>query len=106
MPIEGLPDPILHRKCKRCGTWCHLHEGAFTWPPKKGLISAVHVSLAEWTEQDDRQKFYCVACQERNEFDQRRARKRAIGIALTLLMLGIVLRFGLATVLVNFLRGR
>ena len=93
MPITGFPDPVLHRKCKRCGTWFHLHEGALCWPPKRGLLSLVHVSLAEWTEQRGEMKFYCVACQDLNAHDVRQVRKQLIntGITLLVIMLGLAL---------------
>jgi len=91
MPITGLPDPAIHRKCKRCGTWFHLHEGALTWPPKRGLLSFVHVTLAESTEQDAELKFYCVACQERNALDEGRFRKMLSSFGITLLVLIIAL---------------
>ena len=110
MPITGLPDPTLHRKCKRCGIWIHLHEGSLTWPPKRGLLSFVHVTLAESIEQTTELKFYCVPCQERNARDERGFRKLFVTMGVTVLGLAVALLIaswlGLFTHLESFLRGR
>jgi len=109
MPITGLPDPTIHRKCKRCGSWCHLHEGALTWPPKNGLLSFVHVTLAESTEQEGERKFFCDACQEANALAERRFRKLFVNSGLTLLALlvlaPIAYSLGLFAWLEQVLRG-
>lgn len=94
MPITGLPDPAIHRKCKRCGTWCHLHEGVLAWPPRRGLFSVVHVALAESMDRQDQLKFYCVACRDRNAHDERSFRKLAASTALTLLTLAALAALG------------
>ncbi len=91
MPVEGLPDPSIHRKCKRCGVWFHLHEGARCWPPKTGLLTLVHVSLAQGIDNDQDMKFYCAACQQRNELDERRFRKLGTSMGFTVILLGVLL---------------
>ncbi|MBA3684748.1 MAG: hypothetical protein H0W72_05840 [Planctomycetes bacterium] len=91
MPVEGLPDPTIHRKCKRCGLWCHLHEGTRCWPPKTGLLTVVHVSLAQGVDNDQDMKFYCAPCQERNALDERRFRKVTVSSGITIIVLGIAL---------------
>ncbi len=91
MPVEGLPDPTIHRKCKRCGGWFHLHEGARCWPPKTGLLTLVHVALAQGVDQDDEKKFFCVACQERNALAEKRFRKALISTGICIALLGVFL---------------
>ncbi len=91
MPVEGLPDPTIHRKCKRCGTWCHLHEGSRCWPPKTGLFSLVHVALAQGVDQDQEMKFYCAACQERNRVAERRFRKLLMSLGIATIVLGVLI---------------
>ncbi len=87
MPVEGLPDPTIHRKCKRCGGWFHLHEGARCWPPKTGLLTLVHVALAQGVDQDDEMKFYCAACQESNGVAERRFRKVLVSMGISVILL-------------------
>ena len=87
MPITGHPDPARHRMCKRCGTWCHLHEGALTWPPRRGLLSFVHVALAESVARESELKFYCQPCQERNARDERAFRKVMLSMVWTVVVL-------------------
>lgn len=110
MPITGLPDPTLHRKCKRCGIWFHLHEGSLTWPPKRGLLSFVHVTLAESIEQTAELKFYCAPCQERNALDERGFRKvfTSIGVSVLVLIVALPIAYwlGVFARLEAFLRGR
>ena len=103
MPITGLPDPTIHRKCKRCGTWCHLHEGSLAWPPKRGLLSLVHVALAESLAREGEQKFYCAACLERNARDERSFRKAAGSLGISLLALAVLAPIAWATGLIGWI---
>ena len=99
MPISGLPNPQIHRLCKRCRQWFDAHEGFQCWPPKTGLLSWVHVTLSENTEQASEQKFFCNACQEKNGKDAARFIKGFKTIALTMVaiaaMAGAAWAFGL-----------
>ena len=109
MPISGLPDPTIHRKCKRCGTWFHLHEVVLAWPPKRGPLSFIHVTLAESTEQDRERKFYCLPCQDLNALDARRFRRLFTRTGLTMLAVLVAIPIaywlGVFAELESFLRG-
>jgi hypothetical protein len=93
MPVEGLPDPTIHRKCKRCGGWFHLHEGNLCWPPKTRVLSTIYVSLAQGVDNEQDMKFYCAACQERNALDERRFRRMLVNGGITIVLLGLALPF-------------
>lgn len=108
MPITGLPDPAIHRKCKRCGGWFHLHEGALGWPPKRGLISVVHVTMVESTGIEREMKFFCTACGERNAIDEQRFKRAAIHTAVAMLLIALAIPLaswlGVSTWLQDLLR--
>jgi len=87
MPVEGLPDPALHRLCRRCGTWYHLHEGSTDWPPVTGLISFIQVRSGQLLERTERMQFRCRGC-----FDEQ-ARKSKSGrrsLLIGLIMLALI----------------
>jgi len=75
MPISGLPNPQIHRMCKRCRQWFNAHEVSMLWAPKTGLLTWVHVTMAENMEQKKELKAYCAACQELNVKDEQRFTK-------------------------------
>lgn len=110
MAITGLPDPAIHRKCKRCGGWFHAHEGARCWPPKVGLLSWVHVTTAESMDLEREMKFYCGACQELNAQAQIKARKVTVQVIMAALVAGVVVllawAFDLSSWVDGALRGR
>lgn len=108
MPIEGLPNPQIHRMCKRCRQWFNVHEGAMRWPPKTGLLTWVHVTMAESMEQEKDVKFFCVACQELNAKDEARFTKALRQTCITVAVLAVVglaaWGLGLIEMLTNALR--
>ena len=106
MPITGLPNPQIHRMCKRCQQWFDAHEGALHWPPKTGLLTWVHVTMAESIGQEKELKFYCPACHTLN--GKAEARFAKVFTQSLLIMAAIA---GLAAIawafgLVEMLRGR
>lgn len=110
MAIEGLPNPQIHRMCKRCHQWFNAHEGALCWPPKTGLLTWVHVSMAESTEREKERKFYCVACQDLNTKSEQRfakAFKQSLySIAAIALLAAIAWGLGLVDMLTSSLKAR
>lgn len=110
MAIEGLPNPQIHRMCKRCRTWFNAHEGDHCWPPKIGLLTWVHVTVAESVDQDKELKFYCKACQQLNNEDETRfaknLKKTVITIVVVALLGLIAWALGLTDMLTSSLRGR
>lgn len=105
MPISGLPNPQIHRLCKRCRQWFDHHEVTLCWPPKKGLLSFVHVTLAESVDQEKDQKHYCHACQELNAKDETRFRKQFVQGAVMLVIILVLIVIGWAIGLDDLLRG-
>lgn len=109
MPITGLPNPQIHRLCKRCRQWFDHHEVESCWPPKKGLLSFVHVTLAEGLDQFKEQKHYCHACQELNVKDEIRFRKQftqgLIMFAIVLILIVIAWAVGLEEIIRGFAEG-
>jgi hypothetical protein len=75
MPITGLPNPQIHRMCKRCCQWFNYHEVELCWPPRRGMFSMIHGMLAENLDQVKEKKNYCAACQALNEKEELRFRK-------------------------------
>jgi len=97
MAISGLPNPDIHRKCKRCHEWFDHHAVDLCWPPKTGLLSWVHGTLIESTDQVKEQKYYCRPCQELNAKAESRFRRQSIqGIVIaTLVLVGFLVAWGL-----------
>lgn len=88
MAITGLPNPDIHRKCKRCHQWFEHHEVDLVWPPKVGLLSWVHVTLSENADLTKEQKYYCRPCQELNLKAESKFRKQTYqGLAMAVLLL-------------------
>jgi|GEM_PF-3507915 len=94
MPITGLPNPQIHRLCKRCRQWFDHHEGSLCWPPRTGLLSLVHGTLSESLDQEKEMKYYCEACQALNTKETVRFRKQTIQGILVALVVGAVLILG------------
>jgi hypothetical protein len=60
MPIEGMPDPELHRICRRCGKWFEPGEGTFMAPEATGPIGMMHAARASFDASFMR--FQCNRC--------------------------------------------
>ncbi len=96
MPVEGLPNPHLHRLCKRCGKWHHTHEGTVDWPPVTGLISWVQVRTGKLLDRTERMQFRCVACREQQVRSARAWRRSLITAVIMFAVLGVLAwKFGL-----------
>jgi hypothetical protein len=108
MPIVGLPNPQIHRMCKRCHQWFNVHEGALCWPPKTGLLTWVHVTMAEGMEHEKDLKFYCSPCQRLNQADQARfakaIRTSLISIVTVAVLGSLAWALGLVDLLISSLR--
>jgi hypothetical protein len=65
MPVEGLPNPHIHRNCKHCGKWFHPEEGSVIRPPATGVMAAIRASASRMADDSTLFRFYCFACQTR-----------------------------------------
>jgi hypothetical protein len=83
MPVEGLPNPHIHRLCKRCGRWFQLDEGSLAFPATRGPLKWIRVVAARFTEQDHLKKFFCFPCQE---LQARAAQRWWLSILIVILM--------------------
>jgi hypothetical protein len=63
MPVEGLPNPTLHRLCRRCGKWHHLHEGSYVMPSSSGPVSWLINGYHRHADPQAAQRFVCDSCQ-------------------------------------------
>ncbi len=63
MPVDGLPNPTIHRLCRRCARWHHLHEGSYIEPPAAGPVSWLLNSYQRHADPQAGQRFVCSACQ-------------------------------------------
>ena len=64
MPVEGLPDPALHKRCFRCGGWFDEMDGTWVAKPRHGPGGAV-LALVDRLIGDRPQQFMCDACHAR-----------------------------------------
>jgi hypothetical protein len=63
MPVDGLPNPTLHRLCRRCGKWHHLHEGSYVMPASSGPVSWLINGYHRHADPQAAQRFVCIPCQ-------------------------------------------
>jgi hypothetical protein len=63
MPVDGLPNPTLHRLCRRCGKWHHLHEGSYVMPSSSGPVSWLISGYQRQVDPQALLRFVCSACQ-------------------------------------------
>ena len=63
MPVAGLPNPTLHRLCRRCGRWHHLHEGSYVMPTASGPVSWLLHGYQRQVDPEALLRFVCHACQ-------------------------------------------
>lgn len=61
MPIEGLPDPDVHKRCFRCGSWFEELDGSYVERPRHGIGGAV-LALVDRLVGDRRMEFVCDGC--------------------------------------------
>lgn len=94
--------------CKRCRQWFNAHEVNMLWPPKTGLLTWVHVSMAANMEQEKHLKAYCTACQELNQKDETRfiktIRKSVISILVVVILGALAWAVGLVDVVIDMMR--
>jgi hypothetical protein len=60
MPIEGMPDPEVHRICRRCGKWFEPGEGALMAPEATGPMGAMRAARASFDP--SLLRFQCNRC--------------------------------------------
>ncbi len=63
MPVDGLPNPTLHRLCRRCGKWHHLHQGSYVMPPASGPVSWLINGYQRQVDPQALLRFVCSDCQ-------------------------------------------
>ena len=61
MPVEGLPDPAVHKRCFRCGQWFEEIDGGYVERPRHGVGGAV-LALVDRLVGDRRLQFVCDGC--------------------------------------------
>ena len=84
MPIEGIPDPQIHRICRRCGKWFEPEEGALVAPDGPGPLGAMRAVRAAFDPSVMR--FQCNRCTW-----VRRTRERVLWGALFAFMAAVLL---------------
>ncbi len=62
MPVDGLPNPRIHRICRRCGKWHHQHEGSLEYPASTGPFSWLSQSYARHVDAEASMVFICSRC--------------------------------------------
>jgi hypothetical protein len=62
MPVSGLPNPAIHRLCRRCGKWHHVHEGSFEFATSAGPFSWIINAYRRNADPDAAQIFICSGC--------------------------------------------
>jgi hypothetical protein len=83
MPVEGMPDPTVHRICRRCGKWFDPAEGRLMAPEATGPMGMMHAARASFD--GSMLRFQCDRCTR-----IRRNTERALWATLLALM-GLVL---------------
>jgi hypothetical protein len=61
MPVEGLPDPAVHKRCCRCGQWFDEMDGDFVERPRHGVGGAI-LAIVDRIVGDPRLEFVCDGC--------------------------------------------
>lgn len=61
MPITGMPDPALHRICRRCQRWFEPTEGALQAPEVTGPLGAMQALRAASGDRSV-MRFQCARC--------------------------------------------
>jgi len=62
MPVEGLPNPTIHRLCRRCRRWHHLHEGSYEQVSSSGPFSWIINAYRRQADPDATMIFICTSC--------------------------------------------
>ena len=60
--IDGMPDPKIHRICRRCQQWFYPEEGTFRPPEVAGPLSGMQALRAEITGDPALFRFECKRC--------------------------------------------
>lgn len=61
MPIDGMPDPAIHKRCFRCGQWFEEIDGSYVERPRHGVGGAI-LALVDRLVGDRRMQFVCDGC--------------------------------------------
>ena len=61
MPVEGLPDPAVHKRCIRCGQWFEEMDGEFVERQRHGVGGAV-LAIVDRIVGDPHLEFVCDGC--------------------------------------------
>jgi len=69
VPIEGMPDPGVHRICRRCGQWFEAHEGTSMAPEVTGPLGYLRAMRAGIDGSGMR--FQCARCTRVRTLTQR-----------------------------------
>ena len=64
MPITGLPNPHLHRLCRKCRRWHDQDEGSMCAPTIAGPLSFLRNLRATAMDDETVQYFICFPCQK------------------------------------------
>jgi hypothetical protein len=64
MPVEGLPDPAVHKRCFRCEQWFEEMDGGYVERPRHGVGGAI-LTLVDRILGDRRLQFVCDGCASR-----------------------------------------
>jgi len=65
MPVQGLPDPELHRACLRCQQWFEEDEGRMV-ERAAGSVSGGLAQSIRAAAGDSNLRFICASCESRH----------------------------------------
>ena len=66
MPVDGLPDPAIHKRCYRCGEWFEELDGRMVEKTRSGPAGIV-LEVVDRLIGDPRMQFICDGCYERRD---------------------------------------
>lgn len=62
MPVVGVPNPELHRICRRCRKWFDPSEGTLVAPELTGPLSAMRATRTSIGQDASVLRFQCHGC--------------------------------------------